>query len=186
METLNKQAINNGVILGILTLAIQLIIYYAAPSIIGSITFSIVLTIFSLAIYIYFTIDLRKKIGGLWTFKEALKGIFIMSLIGNLLSAVANFLFFKFIETGAYDKIAPSVEAQAIANLEKFGITDQDAIDKGVEQALAQIKSVYQPDLKSFLITLGTVILVGFIMSLIFAAIFKKNPPMFAQIEEEE
>lgn len=186
MENLNKQAINNGVILGILTVALQLIIYYAVPSVIGSITFSIGLSIFSLALYIFFTIDLRKKIGGLWSFKEALKGIFIMSLIGNLLSSVVNFVFFKFIETGAYDKIAPSVEAKAIENLEKFGITDQDAIDKGVEQALEQIKSVYQPDFKSFFITLGTVVIVGFIMSLIFAAIFKKNPPMFAPVEEAE
>ena len=186
MENLNKQAINNGVILGLLSLAVQIIIYYAFPSVIGSITFSIGLSLFSLALYIFFTLDLRKKIGGLWTFKDALKGIFVMSLIGNLISTVSNFIFFKFIETGAYDKLAPIVEEQAIANLEKFGVTDQDAIDKGVEQALAQIKSVYQPDLKSFFITLGTVVLVGFILSLIFAAIFKKNPPMFAPIEETD
>lgn len=186
MENLNKQALNNGIILGIISIALQIIIYYAAPDILGSMTFSLILGLVSLGLYIYFTIDLRKKIGGLWTFKEALRGIFIMSLIGNLLSSVINFVFFKFIETGAYEKIAPSVEAQAIANLEKFGVTDQDAIDKGVEQALDQIKAVYQPDFKSFFITLGTVIIVGFIMSLIFAAIFKKNPPMFAPVEEAE
>ena len=186
METLNKQAINNGIIIGIIGIAIQLLTYYAAPNLLGATWFGIATSIILLAIYIAFTLDLRKKIGGFWSFKDALKGIFIMSLVANVGSSIFNYLFYKFIETGAYDKIAPSVEAQAIANLEKFGITDQDAIDKGVEQALAQIKSVYQPDLKSFLITLGTVILVGFIMSLIFAAIFKKNPPMFAQIEEEE
>jgi hypothetical protein len=186
MENLNKHSINNGVILGILSLALQIIIYYAAPSIIGSITFSVVISIFSLLIYIFFTIDLKKKIGGFWTFKEALKGIFVMSLIGNALSSVANFVFFKFIEPDAFEKLSPSIEQQAIANLEKFGITDQKAIDAGVEQALAQVKSIYQPDLKSFAISFATIIIVGFIMSLIFAAIFKKNPPMFAPVEEND
>jgi hypothetical protein len=186
METLNKHAINNGVILGILSVALQIIIYYAAPSIIGSFTFSIVLTIFSLLIYIFFTIDLKKKIGGFWSFKEALKGIFIMSLVGNALSSVVNFAFFKFIETDAFEKLAPTIEQQAVANLEKFGVTDQKAIDAAVEQALAQVKSIYQPDLKSFAISFATIIIVGFIMSLIFAAIFKKEQPMFASTEEND
>lgn len=186
MENLNKQIINNGIILGILSVAMQIIIYYAFPSIIGSFSFSIIFAIFSLLLYIFFTLDLKKKVGGYWTFKEALKGIFVMSLIGNALSSVVNFVFFKFIETDAFEKLAPSIEQQAMANLEKFGVTDQKAIDAGVEQALSQVKSIYQPDLKSFAISFASVIIVGFIMSLIFAAIFKKNPPMFTPVEEND
>ena len=97
MENLNKQIINNGIILGILSVAMQIIIYYAFPSIIGSFSFSIIFAIFSLLLYIFFTLDLKKKVGGYWTFKEALKGIFVMSLIGNSLSSVVNFVFFKFL-----------------------------------------------------------------------------------------
>jgi hypothetical protein len=97
-----------------------------------------------------------------------------------------NFAFFKFIETDAFEKLAPTIEQQAVANLEKFGVTDQKAIDAAVEQALAQVKSIYQPDLKSFAISFATIIIVGFIMSLIFAAIFKKEQPMFASTEEND
>ena len=62
MENLNKQIINNGIILGILSVAMQIIIYYAFPSIIGSFSFSIIFAIFSLLLYIFFTLDLKKKI----------------------------------------------------------------------------------------------------------------------------
>lgn len=186
MENLNKNAINNGIILAIINIAAQLIVYYAFPSIIGSLTYSLSLTVVSLLVYIFFTIDLKKKIGGYWSFKNALKGIFLMSLVGNLITNFFIFLFFKFIESDAYNKVSQIVTQNAISNLEKFGVTDQDKVDKAVDQALKQIKSIYQPDLKSFLISIGTTILIGFVMSLIFAAIFKKNPPMFAPTEESE
>lgn len=186
MENLNKNALNNGIILAILNVAAQLIVYYAFPSIIGSLTYSLSLTLVSLIIYIVFTVDLKKKIGGFWSFKEALRGIFLMSLAGNLITNVFMFVFFKFIESDAYDKVSQIVTQNAISNLEKFGVTEQAQVDKAVEQALKQIKSIYQPDLKSFLISIGTTILIGFVLSLIFAAIFKKNPPMFAPVDESE
>ncbi|MBD3750419.1 MAG: DUF4199 domain-containing protein [Sphingobacteriales bacterium] len=186
MENLNKNAINNGIILAVISIAAQLIVYYAFPSIIGSLTYSLSLTLISLLIYIVFTIDLKKKIGGYWSFKDALKGIFLMSLLGNLITNLSMFVFFKFIESDAYDKVSQIVTQNAISNLERFGVTDQNQVDQAVDQALKQIKSIYQPDFKSFLISIGTTILIGFVMSLIFAAIFKKNPPMFAPTEESE
>ncbi|MEO5912115.1 MAG: DUF4199 domain-containing protein [Pelobium sp.] len=185
MKNLNKEAINNGIIISVISIAIGLLIYYVATSMLGSIWFGITTGVIILAIYVFLTIDLRKKIGGFWTFKEALKGIFLMSLVANVISSLFNFIFYKYIETGAYDKVVGVVTESTTATYEKMGMGQSD-IDKATEKVLENLKSTYQPEFLDLLKTLGIAILIGFVLSLIFAAIFKKNPPMFAPIEEAE
>jgi len=185
MENLNKNAINNGIIIAVISIAIQLMTYYAAPSLLGSTWFGIGISLVSIVIYILFTIDLRKKIGGYWTFKEALKGIFVMSLIANVSATVFNFIFYKFIEPGAYDRVKGYVVEGLTTTFEKMGMTG-DKMDEAIEKATESLKAQYQPGPLDFLKNLGIAILIGFVMSLIFAAIFKKNPPMFAPVDETE
>ena len=62
MENLNKNAINNGVIIAIISIAIQVIMYYAMPSLFGSFATGIGIWAILLIIYVLLTIDLRKKI----------------------------------------------------------------------------------------------------------------------------
>ena len=85
LENLNKAAGTNGVIIGILSIVIGVVTYYVFPQLLGSISFGIGSLVVSLLIYIFFTLDLRKKIGGFWSFREALKGIFLMAFIAGLL-----------------------------------------------------------------------------------------------------
>lgn len=185
MENLNKLALNNGIVIGVIGLAFQILPFYAAPQLLGNTMFGIGVGLITLIIYIFFTIDLRKKIGGFWSFKDALKGIFIMSLVANVGSSIFNYLFYKFIEPGAYDKVVGIVSEGMASTYEKMGMS-QDVIDQAMEKVLEGLKSQYQPSPLDFIKNLGIIILVGFVVSLIFAAIFKKNPPMFAQVEEEE
>ncbi|MBU1373347.1 MAG: DUF4199 domain-containing protein [Bacteroidetes bacterium] len=185
MENLNKNAINNGVIIAIISIAIQVIMYYAMPSLFGSFATGIGIWAILLIIYVLLTIDLRKKIGGFWLFKDALKGIFLMSFIANAGSAIFTFIFYKFIEPNAYDKIVGFVTEGLTATYEKMGMS-QDKVDEAITQVEKSLKTQFQPDILDFLKSLGIAILVGFVMSLIFAAIFKKSPPMFAPAEEVE
>jgi cell division protein FtsN len=60
-----------------------------------------------------------------------------------------------------------------------------DKLDEAVEKATESLKAQYMPSIGDFFKNLVIAILVGFVLSLIFAAIFKKNPPMFAPVEEE-
>ena len=185
MEQLNKLSLNNGIIIGIIGIAIQLITYYAFPSLLGATWFGIAIWVVLLAVYIIFTLDIRKKIGGFWAFKDALRGIFIMSLVANVFAGIFNFIFYKFIEPGAYDKVVGFVTEGLTATYEKMNMT-QDQIDKIMEKVTEGLKSQYQPTILDFFKNLVIIVLVGFVMSLIFAAIFKKNPPMFAPTEEAE
>lgn len=183
LTNLNKAALNNGLVVGALYTLLGILIYYISPSLMGSTAFGIVMMLISLLIYIYFTIDLRKKIGGFWSFREALRGIFLMAFIAGLLAMIVNFVFYKFIEPGAYEKISSIVATNLESMYAKMGM-DQDTIDKTIEKVLESLKSQFNPGLMDLLKNLGVGVLVQFVMSLIFAAIFKKEQPVFAPTEE--
>ena len=112
LQNLNKAASINGITIGILSTAIGVVTFYMFPSLLGSISFGIGTLVISLVIYVFFTLDLRKKIGGFWDFRGALKGIFLMAFIAGLLYSVVNFAFYKFVEPNAYDKISGYMEAE--------------------------------------------------------------------------
>jgi len=185
LQNLNKAASTNGIIIGILSTAIGVVTFYMFPSLLGSISFGIGSLVVSLVIYIFFSLDLRKKIGGFWNFREALKGIFLMAFVAGLLYSVANFAFYKFVEPNAYDKIAGYMETGMTKTLEGMGM-DQDQIDEAISKQSEGIKAQYDPTPMQFLKNLGIAVIVQFVMSLIFAAIFKKEEPVFASTEEEE
>ena len=185
LENLNKAASTNGVIIGILSTVIGVVTYYVFPSLLGSMSFGIGTLVVSLLIYVFFTIDLRKKIGGFWTFKEALKGIFLMSFIAGLIYSLANVVFYKFIEPGAFEKIAGFMESGMSQTFENMGM-EQEKIDEAVAKQIEGIKAQYDPTFAQFFKNLGIAVIIQFVMSLIFAAIFKKETPVFASTAEEE
>lgn len=182
-KELNKFALNNGIIIAIITIAIQLLTYYVTPNLLGATWYGIMITLVSVGIYVFFAIDLRKKIGGYWSFKEALSGIFIMSLVANLASSIFNFVFYRFIEPNAYEKVKGYVADGMTETFEKMGMSG-DALDDAIEKATESLKSQYMPSIGDFFRNLAIAILVGFVLSLIFAAVLKKNPPIFSSEEE--
>lgn len=185
LENLNKAASTNGVIIGILSTVIGVVTYYVFPSLLGSMSFGIGSLVVSLLIYVFFTLDLRKKIGGFWTFKEALKGIFLMSFIAGIVYSLANVVFYKFIEPGAFEKIAGFMESGMSQTFENMGM-EQEKIDEAVAKQIEGIKAQYDPTFAQFFKNLGIAVIIQFVMSLIFAAIFKKESPVFASTAEEE
>ncbi|MEJ7778190.1 MAG: DUF4199 domain-containing protein [Daejeonella sp.] len=182
---LNKAAVNNGLIIGIISAVIGIVTYYMFPSLMGSIWFGIGMLIVSLLIYIFFTIDLRKKIGGYWSFRQALKGIFLMAFVAGILYSVVNYVFYKFAEPDAFERVSEFVEAGVTKSLESMGM-DQDQIDEAVSKQLESLKAQLDPSPTDLLKNLGISILIEFIMSLIFAAIFKKEAPVFASVEDDD
>lgn len=174
----------NGLIIGILSVIFGVVVYYVAPALFGAMWFSIANVIFFLILYIFFTIDLRKKIGGYWSFRQALKGIFIMALIASLVATVVNYVFYKFIEPGGFAKISGFVEQGMTKTFENLGM-DADAADTEVAKMVDRMRTQFDPTPMEALQNLGTAILVAFVMSLIFAAIFKKEAPIFAPVEDD-
>lgn len=185
LQDLNKASATNGIIIGILSFVIGIVTYYMFPSLLGSMSFGIGTLVVSLLIYIFFTLDLRKKIGGYWNFREALKGIFLMAFVAGVLYSVVNYVFYKFIEPDAFEKISGYVEEGVSRTLESMGM-NQDQVDEAVSKQVEALKGQYDPTPLQFLKNLGIAVLIQFVMSLIFAAIFKKEVPVFASVQEEE
>ena len=184
LENLNKAAANNGLIIGILCAILGIVTYYVAPALLGNMWFAVNNMVFLLIVYIFFTIDLRKKIGGYWSFGQAFKGIFIMAFIAGLVLTVFNLVFYKFIEPDAFAKISGFVEASATKMYESMGM-DPDQIDTAVAEQLKGMKSQFDPGPMDLLKNFGIGLVVELIMSLIFAAIFKKEAPIFAPVEDD-
>lgn len=180
----NQEAINNGLIVGGISFVLGILIYYVSPGLMGSTFFGIAMMLISLGLYIFFTLDLRKKVGGFWSFREALNGIFLMAFIAGLVATLGNFVFYKYIEPGAFDKISAIVSESLYGTYEKLGM-DEETIDKTLEKVMEGMKSQFNPSFMDLLKTLGIGVIVQFIMSLIFAAIFKKEEPIFGGTTEE-
>ena len=108
-----------------------------------------------------------------------------MAFVAGLIYSVVNYAFYNFIEPEAFDKVAIHIEEGTSKFLEKMG-TDQDQIDEAISKQMEGIKEQYNPTVGQFFKNLGIAVIVQFVMSLIFAAIFKKEEPIFASAIEEE
>ena len=107
----------------------------------------------------------------------------MIALFSGLITTVGNAIFYKFIEPGAYDKISGYVVNGLSSTYERIGM-DQDKIDATIEKVQESLKKQFNPSFYDVFKGLGISILTGFVMSLIFAAIFKKERPMFVSTEE--
>jgi len=175
-----KLALNNALIWSVVNITIFLISYYVA--LIDSFVWNGVQTIIGIGLAIYFCMDIRKKIGGYWSFRQALSSIFLMFFIQGAIVFLFTIIFAK-IEPGYVLKMK-EISMNAVQLLEKIGM-NQDEIDKAVAASESEIEKKLNPGVPQFFIGLATIALMYFIGALIFAAIFKKDPPIFLQKTEE-
>src|SRR5690606_27072538 len=87
-----KKAIIYGVILGIISLILSIVSLYfskTATSIVFSSVINIIVSyVLFLAAAVFFTIQLRKAVGGYWNFSTALKNIFIMLALTTVVGTI--------------------------------------------------------------------------------------------------
>lgn len=181
---LNKIAVGNGFVIALVTVAAQLASYYFFPALMGSMGYGFLIMFLTLIVFVLLTLDMRKKIGGYWDFKEALKSIFLMAFTAGIVSAIFNLLYYKFVEPNALEKIQGYVVDGLTATYERLNLS-QDEIDKNIGTVEESMQAQYNPTVSQFAKTLFIAILVEFVMSLIFAAIFKKEPPLYRRRDEE-
>ena len=107
-----------------------------------------------------------------------------MAFIAGIVGILINLFFYKLIEPDAYSKISGYVVDGMVSSYEKMGMS-QEQIDSIVPEMERSLKSQFDPSALDLAKNLGIAILIEFIMSLVFAAIFKKNPPIFVADEDE-
>ena len=171
-------ALKFGLFLGIIGIALTLIFYLFNPlysiqmPFLGSISFVV-----SIAATIYFILEIRKSVGGFWDFRFSFSSILVMFLVSTLMLFLFNVILYNVIDAGLGEKMKTAYK-------EKM---DKEFASKGVsgDQANTQIQmgASFIPDyksIKSMLIALFSGVVGSIIISLILAAIFKKNRPLFS------
>ncbi|MCX2575324.1 DUF4199 domain-containing protein [Pedobacter sandarakinus] len=121
--------------------------------------------------------SLRKNIGGYWTFRQALKSIFIVFFVGWLVSFGLNLLYTKVIDTTATEKMQDHIKERTLTFMKDKNV-DQEELDKqraNMDEQFAKQNELTAGSLFKN-ITIGISII--FVFALIFAAIFKKERPL--------
>lgn len=179
-----KIAATNGLIWAAINIVIFLLTYYSMPQLMGSMTYGIVVFLISIGLGVYFVLDLRKKIGGYWSFREALGNIFFLFLVQYLVYYLFS-LGFPYLEPGYADMMRDIRLNSATEMAEMFGGDNQDQIDAMIEQVEVALELEMNPTFAHILQTIAISIIMYFIGALIFAAIFKRERPVFAPATPE-
>jgi len=179
-----KASIINALIWAFINIVLFLIVFYAMPNLLSKPAYGIFSFAISLALAIYFIIDLRTKLGGYWLFRVALRYIYLLFFVQMAVTMAFSTAFGKWIEPAYAEARLEDARNQAVERAEQM-TSDQEKVDELIAQSEKWSKMFIDPDLKAFTILLGVMAIFYFIGALIFAAIFKRNPPVFAPVEEE-
>lgn len=161
-----------GIILGLIAIIYTLAIYFISVKMLMSWWVSVLLWIVSIAVLVMAGKDRRKELGGFMTYKQALQTCFAVAVIYSLIYVGFEVVLHNVIDTGMSNTIKEMTIEKSTTWMEKFGMS-QEQIDKAVEE---MEKADYGMGLKNTLMSMGGVLIFGFILSAIVAAFIKKNP----------
>ncbi|WCT14748.1 DUF4199 domain-containing protein [Mucilaginibacter jinjuensis] len=192
-QELRKKAAGTGVLLGLVVMVLSIFSFYFITSIatsfwlvsFGPLIFSVTLPII---VAVLFCIDLRKKIGGYWNFRQAVTGFFVMFLVCYAINYVGtNLLFAKVIEPHMVEKTQDAVIKASEEMMEKQGV-DQAQIDDRLESVKKKFEEQRENTPAKIASNFGISLIFIFVISMIFAAILKKDPPLFdtAALQEQD
>jgi hypothetical protein len=165
--TTTRTALKWGVIIGIIS-----ILYSTAIMISGQIGNQalgyVIYAIIAVGLYMAMN-DFKKENQGFMSYGQGLGlGVLKCTIVG-LISGFFSFAYMKFIDPTITDQMMK----KAIEEMEKKGLTDDQ-----IEQAMEYSKMFMNPGVLFIAGLIGT-IFIGFILSLIIAAIVKKEKPVF-------
>lgn len=178
-----KIAVTNGFILTAISLILFLLTYYTAPQLMGNMAFSIVNVLIAIGLAVYFTLDIRKKIGGYWSFREALSAIFVMFMVQVVVVYFFTLAFGKWIEPSYPDRMREIILNTSTEMAEMF-TDDQELIDQTIAETEEALDKQFNPGIGDMIKSLSISIIWYFIGALILAAIFKRERPVFINPEE--
>jgi hypothetical protein len=180
METntvnLKTEALKNGVIWGIISIVIFLVVWYVAPSLMGGYIYTGITFLIGLALAIFFCLDMRKKAGAYWSFGDALWNIFVMFLMSVLIIYVFTIIFGKFIDTSYPVKMKELTMEKTESMLQSLGLGEQE-IAETMEKTSESMEKQFNPSFMQAVVGFGIASIFYFIGALIFAAIFKRSNP---------
>ena len=181
-KLLTQLSLKNGLIIAIVFVVISLAMHLIDPMMAYTnywISFVLLIVFVSLLVYAGSTI--RKEAGGYWTFGEAFKSFLVMSLIICLISTLYNVLLMGVIDPGLPERAGAAIDEKTSEFMLSMGMTEDQ-----VEQEIAKASGAdrLRVTVKNTITSFGVMLAIYGVLSLILAAILKKQPPVFLQTED--
>jgi len=181
-----KLSLIHGLLLGIVSVVLSIIFSMIDPVIIfTNFWIGILILIIVIVLMVVLGLDVRKKIGGFWSFGEAFKSLIIMAVVLVVMSTLYNFILFKFVDPGLPAKANSALLDKITTSLNNSGV-DQSRIDEYTKQFQdGEFEAKLKPTLVNELKALGGGIILYAIIGLIIAASIKKKAPLSLSMDEE-
>lgn len=169
-----KSSLSNGIVLGILSILISVIVWVGgfieSMGIFGSTIIGVISLIINFIILFIFAKNYRnKEFGGYISFKEAFKFVLLVIIFATVITIIYTYIFHKFIAPDYMANLYAVLEQKLIIYLENMGASEE-IIDKQLKQ-FNEVPSIWKTLSQSALFGL----IGGIIISLIVAAVVKKK-----------
>lgn len=178
---LKKKAIILGIILGVISFVLSIISLYLGASAKSIVSFYALIGFVNYVVFLivisFFVINLRKVVGGYWDFSTALKNIFIMMAIAAIIGTIGVSCW-NFFYPSLQHRVNDNLMNLTIEMMEASGSKDEN-IDSAIEILEQQSNSISTMTVGQIFLGTAVTIVVYFVLSLIFAAIFKRERPIF-------
>ena len=188
MQDLNRQIRIQGAIYGGVLGVLILVLHIASYLVMVKVSTPLWVTAFSPLIFtnvlpiiaaVLLCLNLREKIGGYWHFRQAASGIFVMFLVSYLIFFFGFLLFSKVIEPATDLNLENKIEATKAAIRQQQGVSLQH-----IQEETKGLRKDFTDRLNSgvwgFVQSFGIVVVLLFLASMIFGALFKNDPPVYA------
>jgi hypothetical protein len=179
-----KKGFIKGIFLGLIVVIGNILSFYymvntvqAHPLLVlpGSFIFTILIPLISI---ILFTLNIRKSIGGFWSFRQAVTAMFIMVFTTfTILTVGRDLLFVKLVEPNMVQKIGAVMMQSRMEKDQLDGMTPAQ-IDKDLAFEKTNFNVKADNDPMAIVRSIPENILIIFVLAVMLAAIFKKEQPL--------
>lgn len=168
-----KAAIQPGLTIGLISLALTFIAYFIDATLLGSAWFGLIALVVFFGLIIYFGRQYRTEIGGFMTFGTAFNFSFIAILISGIIGLIGQILLFHVIDPSLPGVLGDLAFENSLKMMENFGASP-DSLPPGQLEEMRE-STANQFTLKGQLTSFGIGIIIYAIIALILAAILKKR-----------
>lgn len=176
--TIGRLGVRYGLLIGAISIVLSVVFRIIDPLMMfTNLWIQLLNAVISIALIVIFGIEIRKALGGYWSFGEAFRGLMTMSIFIIILTILYGFVLFKFVDPDMPAKINDASEAVMSQRLAKMGM-DQEKIDQTTKMfENGEFKAKLAPTFKNEATAFCFSVLFYVILNLIVAACIKKQRP---------
>lgn len=171
-ETIKKNGVSFGVVLGIISVLITTLIYVIDLKLMMNYWIGTFKILIYLILFIVLLVKTKKELSNIFSFKDAFTTFFITAIIGITIGTIFEILLFNFIDPSAKERLKEITLETVISSMEKF-----DTPKSVIKEAIISMKNEDQMSVFKQIQGLFMTYLISTIFGFIFAAFFKTRNP---------